>query len=96
MSSDPTCAKMSEELSCQRQYELAKILADQQTEKMRYMLVNPACTRFTQLADRAQEHNLQLGWCGMNRNNANNCYCRVMRQVSILDYPQHCLKDFKQ
>ena len=86
MSYDPTCAQMSDELSCQRQYELAKILADQQAERSRYMLVNPACTRFTQLANRVDEHVLQLGRGGIKQNNS---FCRVMPQVSILDYPNY-------
>lgn len=86
MSYDPSCAEMSDQLSCQRQHELAKLVADQETSKLRYMVQHPACQRYTQLADRGEEHRLMLGRPGLATNNA---FCRVMPQVSILDYPNY-------
>lgn len=90
MSYDPSCAIESDKLSCLRQVELAKTIADQESSKMRYMILNPSCSRLTQLADRVAEHDLTLGRPGLKMNNT---FCRVTPQVSILDYPQHCLKN---
>jgi hypothetical protein len=86
MSYDPTCAQMSDQLSCQRQYELAKMIADDQSTRLRYCVQNPSCTRFTQLADRRMEHALMLGRKGLYINNDS---VRVTPQVSILDYPNY-------
>jgi hypothetical protein len=91
MSYDPNCATESNKMSCQRQLELAKYIEDQQTSKLQYMILNPACSRLTQMADRVTEHNLTLGKSGVKMNNS---FCRVTPQVSILDYPQRCLKNF--
>lgn len=93
MSYDPACANLSDEISCARQYELAKMIADEQTNKLQYMVINPACNRMTQLADRVEEHQLQLGRPGLK---ANNSFCRVMRQVSILDFPNNMCLTNKQ
>lgn len=84
MSYDPTCEQVSAQISCQRQLELAKIVADQETSKLRYMIVNPACSKYTQLPDYGV-YSLQ-GQPGLKRENT---YCRVMDQVSILDYPNY-------
>jgi len=86
MSYDPSCSEKSNQISCQRQTELAKIQADQETTKLRYMLQYPACSRMTQLADRGKEHCLMLGRKG---NYLNNAFCRVLPQVSILDFPNN-------
>ena len=86
MSYDPSCALASDAMSCNRQLELAKIITDQETSKLRYLILNPSCSRFTQLADREKEHDLTLGKPGIK---ANNTFCRVMPQVSILDYPNY-------
>lgn len=88
MSYDPVCAQMSDELSCRRQHELAKIQADQETAKLRYAILNPGCNRLTQLANREDEHKLQLGRQG---NHMNNAFSRALPNVSILEFPQHCL-----
>lgn len=92
MSYDPTCAQMSDQLSCQRQYELAKMLADDQSARLRYCVQNPSCTRMTQLADRRTEHGLMLGRKGLYLNNAS---VRVTPQVSILDYPNYICETSK-
>jgi len=86
MSYDPTCGLTSDKISCDRQMELAKMMSDQETDKLRYMILNPACTRMTQLADRVEEHNLQLGATGFKMNNT---FCRVMPQARILDFPNY-------
>lgn len=86
MSYDPTCSQLSDQLSCQRQYELAKMLEDKNSAKLRYSVQNPACSRLTQLADRGTEHGLMLGRKGLYLNNAS---VRVTPQVSILDYPNY-------
>ena len=89
MSYDPRCSEKANDLSCQRQYELAKRVADQETSKMRYMLLHPACQRMRQLADRTTEHTLTLGRAGLETNNAFN---RVLPQFGILDFPNNmCL-----
>lgn len=92
MSYDPYCASTSDKLSCDRQFELAKLIADQERDKLRYMIANPACSRYTQLADRVEEHGLQLGRPGLKQNNT---FCRVMPQVSILDYPNYICETSK-
>ncbi len=85
MTYDPSRSQKANLLSCQRQYELAKIQADQETSKLRYMIEHPACLRFTQLADRIDEHNLILGRKGAYINNTS----RVTPQVSVLDFPNY-------
>lgn len=89
MSYDPTCSQISNQLSCQRQLELAKMLQDKETAKMSYMLGHPACSRFTQLADRGIEHNLQLNRDALLMNCSSQ---RITPQVSILDYPNYQCK----
>lgn len=86
MSYDPTCAQIADQLSCQRQLELAKMLQDKETAKMRYMLQHPACSRFTQLADRGLEHKLQIDRTGLWLNCSSQ---RITPQVSILDFPNY-------
>lgn len=80
MSYDPNCQAASDKLSCERQVELAKMIADQERDKLRYMILNPACSRMTQLADRVREYDVQLGA---------NTYCRVMQHARILDFPNY-------
>lgn len=88
MSYDPSIGSESDRLSCERQVALAKMIADQETSVLRHTIIDPACSRYAQIADRVKEHELTLGRSGIKINNSQT---RVTPQVSILNYPQYNL-----
>lgn len=86
MTYDPNIGLASDKMSCERQIQLAKMIADEESSKLRYLVANPSCSRYTQLADRAKEHDLTLGRSGIKMNNS---FCRVLPQSSILQFPNN-------